>query len=83
MLEGPLSSGSQGLPHSFVEPSWVAGRSSRTWGVRGRIRGNGEGHQIDLRLLWGPDRRRAVSAARRASARVVVERGIRPLEVSR
>ena len=41
-------------------------------------------HQIDLRLLRGPDRRRAVSAARRALARAaVVERGIRPVEVSR
>ena len=37
-------------------------------------------HQIDLRVL----RRRAVSAARRALARAaVVERGIRPVEVSR
>jgi hypothetical protein len=36
-------------------------------------------HQIDLRVL----RRRAVSAARRALARAaVVERGIRPVEVS-
>jgi hypothetical protein len=41
-------------------------------------------HQIDLRVLRGPDRRRAVSAAWRALARaVVVERGIRPVEVSR
>jgi hypothetical protein len=41
-------------------------------------------HRIDLRVLRGPDRRRAVSAARRALARaVVVERGIRPVEVSR
>ena len=41
-------------------------------------------HRIDLRVLRGPDRRRAVSAARRALARAaVVERGIRPVEVSR
>ena len=41
-------------------------------------------HEIDLRLLRGPDRRRAVSAARRVLARAtVVERGIRPVDVSR
>jgi hypothetical protein len=57
------------------------GRAAELRGLADKIAAR---HQIDLRVLGGPDRRRAVSAARRALARAAaVERGIRPVEVSR